>query len=139
MKRQDKPFQLELYLRFNPAAKDIKTALICDYIPLTATEINKQSFVKASIKRELFFGFRVYLSRTGRPDTEYLSKELSYITQYAIHKAKVLEEELWSVVGVGEMLDITDELMQRFGIDPSILVEMDKRKTLWMQRLISNL
>ncbi|SFC75663.1 PilZ domain-containing protein [Pseudoalteromonas denitrificans] len=139
MKRQDKPFQLELYLRFNPAAKDIKTALICDYIPLTATEINKQSFVKASIKRELFFGFRVYLSRTGRPDTEYLSKELSYITQYAIHKAKVLEEELWSVVGVGEILDITDELMQRFGIDPSILVEMDKRKTLWMQRLISNL
>ncbi|MBU2969129.1 PilZ domain-containing protein [Pseudoalteromonas sp. C2R02] len=135
MKRQDKPFQLELYLRFNPAAKDIKSAIIIDYIPLDTNEINKKSFVTACIKRELFFGFRVYISRTGRPDTDYLSKELSYITQYALHKAKVLENELWSVVGVGEMLDISNELMQRFNIEASLVSAMQQRKKQWLQRI----
>ena len=117
------------------AAKDIKSAIIIDYIPLDTHEINKKSFVTACIKRELFFGFRVYISRTGRPDTDYLSKELSYITQYAMHKAKVLENELWSVVGVGEMLDISNELMQRFKIETSLVEAMQQRKEQWLRRV----
>ena len=135
MTRQEKPFQLELYLRLNPAAEDIESAIIIDYVPLNKNEINKKSFVTACIKKELFFGFRVYISRTGRPDTDYLSKELSYITQYALHKAKVLENELWSVVGVGEILDISNELMLRFNIESSLVETMKQRKNQWIKKL----
>ena len=41
---------------------------------------------------------------------------MSYISTYAIHKAKVLEEELWSVVGVGDVIDISDEVLLRYGV-----------------------
>ena len=53
---------------------------------------------------------RHFLSGNFPGITEYLAKELSYISQYAQHKARVLEEELWSVVCVGEMIEITDSL-----------------------------
>lgn len=95
----------------------------------------KRVFITASAQQDLFFGFRIFLSRTGRPDTEYLAKELSYISQYAQHKARVLEEELWSVVCVGEMIEITDELTQRYNIEAKLLHNMALRKKNWLQKL----
>lgn len=135
LKRQDPPLQIDLYIRFNPLIKNIEKAMMCDFMPTEYTGITKKSFITASTTQDLFFGFRIYLSRTGRPDTEYLSKELSYISHYAIHKAKVLEEELWSVVCVGEMIEITQELIQRYHIEPSIIKNMQIRKQRWLDKL----
>ena len=56
------------------------------------------------------------ISRTGRPDTSFIAGELDYIAKFAIHKAKKLEEELWSVVGVGELTDTTEATLFRLGI-----------------------
>ncbi|MBU2180737.1 MAG: hypothetical protein KJ930_15025, partial [Gammaproteobacteria bacterium] len=72
---------------------------------------------------------KIFLSRTGRPDTEHISKELGYVSVYAIHKAKVLEEELWSVVGVGDVIDISDEILLRYGVSAEqILAQHAKRR-----------
>ncbi len=135
LKRQDPPLELDMYLRFNPRANDIETAVLCDYLTQEKSNTSKKSFIAASIKKDLFFAFRIYLSRTGRPDTEYLSKELSYISQYAMHKAKVLEEELWSVMAVGDLIDISDELLIRYNLDPTLCSQMKMRKMLWTKRL----
>lgn len=135
LKRQDPPLQIDLYIRFNPLIKSLDKALMCDYVPTEYTSLSKKSFITASAQQDLFFGFRIFLSRTGRPDTEYLAKELSYISQYAQHKARVLEEELWSVVCVGEMIEITDELTQRYNIEAKLLHNMALRKKNWLQKL----
>jgi len=37
---------------------------------------------------------------------------------YALHRAKVLEEKLWNVSGVGDLIDVTDEVMHRYEISP---------------------
>ena len=77
----------------------------------------------------MLFCFKIYLSRTGRPDTDYIAKELGYVSLYAIHKAKVLEEELWSVVGVGDVIDISDEVLLRYSVSAAqINAQLQKRR-----------
>ncbi|WP_220718866.1 PilZ domain-containing protein [Agarivorans litoreus] len=73
-------------------------------------------FVRLSLGRGKVHAFNLQLSRVGRPDTEYIQRELDYISHYAIHRAKQLEDELWSVAGVIEVTDVTEELMQRFNL-----------------------
>ena len=54
---------------------------------------------------------------------------MSYVSVYAIHKAKVLEEELWSVVGVGDVIDISDEILLRYGVPAEqIQRQVEKRR-----------
>jgi hypothetical protein len=53
------------------------------------------------------------LSRTNPPDMSYINPELNYISSYAIHKGKQIEQDVWSVAGVVQILDITKETMMR--------------------------
>jgi len=78
---------------------------------------------------------RIYISRTGRPDTDYLSNELKYVSQYALHKAKDLEEALWAVTGVGDMVDVTDETLSHLDFTAELVDQMNKRKQTWLKRL----
>ncbi|MFT5314126.1 MAG: hypothetical protein ACI8Z9_002625, partial [Paraglaciecola sp.] len=59
-----------------------------------------------------------FLARTGRPDIEKLKPEINYVGMYAVHRAKVLEEKLWNVIGVGDLIDVTDEVMNRYEFSP---------------------
>ena len=92
--------------------------------------------MKKALKNDLVFVFRLYVSRTGRPDIDYLANELKYISQYALHKAKDLEEALWAVAGVGDLIDITEEALTHFDIDQRLINEMSKRKATWLKRVI---
>ncbi|GAB3036995.1 PilZ domain-containing protein [Bowmanella dokdonensis] len=58
--------------------------------------------------------YRLLLTRTGRPDTSGFEAELKYINLYASHKARALEDRLWEAGIVCEILDISDEVLQRF-------------------------
>lgn len=133
--RQDPPLPFTLFVRFDPRKATINEAITSrcisedDYQPQTL-------FIKKALKNDLVFIFRLYVSRTGRPDIDYLSNELKYVSQYALHKAKDLEEALWAVAGVGDVIDITDEALTHFDIDEVLKTEMNKRKKIWLKRVI---
>ena len=133
--RQDPPLPFTLFVRFDPRQAEISDAITSrcisedDYKPQTL-------FVKKALKNDLVFVFRLYVSRTGRPDIDYLANELKYISQYALHKAKDLEEALWAVAGVGDLIDITEEALTHFDIDQRLINEMSKRKATWLKRVI---
>ncbi|MEL7306667.1 MULTISPECIES: PilZ domain-containing protein [Pseudoalteromonas] len=133
--RQDPPLPFTLFVRFDPRQAVISDAITSrcisedDYKPQTL-------FVKKALKNDLVFVFRLYVSRTGRPDIDYLANELKYISQYALHKAKDLEEALWAVAGVGDLIDITEEALTHFDIDQRLITEMSKRKATWLKRVI---
>ena len=57
------------------------------------------------------------MTTTGKPDLEMLQSEINYIGVYAIHRAKELEERLWSIGACVHAVDITDEVLLRFGFD----------------------
>lgn len=132
--RQDPPLPFTLFIRFAPKKSSIEDAVKSK---CTATDdfAPQLLFLKKGLKSELLFIMRVYISRTGRPDTDYLANELKYVSQYALHKAKDLEEALWSVAGVGDMVDITDETLNHLDLPTELIEQMNKRKQIWLKRL----
>ncbi|MDX3773299.1 PilZ domain-containing protein [Chromatiaceae bacterium AAb-1] len=115
MKRFDMPKSYELYIRVPAHTDTAATDAVSYYDYEFDSEQAKQAFIIDALQHAKLYGFRIFLSRTGRPDMDYIARELSYISSYALHKAKGVEEELWSVAGVGDVTDISKELPERFG------------------------
>ena len=55
-----------------------------------------------------------------------LQSEINYIGVYAIHRAKELEERLWSISACVHAVDITDQVLLRFGFDEHRIAENHK-------------
>lgn len=118
MKRFDSPRQYELLLVINSSTATGLSEVYCRYDYEFTSEQAKQQFVLDALKSNVLFSYKLLLSRTGRPDSDFIAPELSYISSYALHKAKQLEEELWSVAGVIDAIDISAEVPLRFGASP---------------------
>lgn len=130
MERTDKPKIVELYIRHRQNQPNEARSFICHYDQQFLSPDMLNSFVKASTKNDVFFAYRIYISKTGRPDMDYVSKELSYIGHYAQHRAKELEGRLWNVAGVGDIIDISEEVMMRLGISSEEMrQQIDKRNS----------
>lgn len=76
----------------------------------------RQYFIRNALNKGQFFCFQLKISRTDEPDMEYLNSELSYISSYAIHRSKQIEQKIMSVVGVIQYVDITHEVMLSHGL-----------------------
>ncbi len=114
MKRFDSPKAYELFIVISNNTAGKKPDLVCHYDYEFSSEQAKQQFVLQALKSNMLFSYKLLLSRTGRPDTDFIAAELNYISAYAIHKAKILEEELWSVAGVIDVIDTSAELPWRY-------------------------
>jgi len=112
----DEPVTELLYIGIDPnehkVDKSIQVALDSE---LSTPEL-KQSFIKKSLKRGQFYCVKLIIARTNEPDMEYLNAELSYISSYAIHRAKKLEQDIWSVVGMIQYFDITKEVLFNYNL-----------------------
>ncbi|WP_462164463.1 PilZ domain-containing protein [Pseudoalteromonas xiamenensis] len=132
--RQDKPLQYLLFVRFDPTKMKIKEAIKSQCIAATEPLDSLYLFAKKAVKKELLFVYRVYISKTGKPDIDYLANELKYVSHYALHKAKDLEETLWSVTAVGDLVDVSDKVMDYFDIDTRTLEAMRARRQAWLDK-----
>lgn len=115
LERQDPPLIFDIYLQLRSERHSDRISHInCRYADEFANELQRRFFIEMARKKGEFYAWRLSLSRAAsRPDMEFVNDELTYISQYAIHRAKPLEAELWSVVGVGEIVDITAEVLAR--------------------------
>lgn len=118
LEREDKPTEQEIYIAYYPnqagfAAFDSQLAS-----RFTHRE-EKRQFVKQAQAKGQFYSVLVQVSRTGRPDLQFIANELDYIATFAIHKAKQLEQQLWGIVGVGEFIDTTEATLLRLNIPSS--------------------
>jgi hypothetical protein len=75
------------------------------------TQIN---YIKAAKKAGQFVALRVYIGAAGKADLNYIRRELEYVASQAKHKAAQLETRLNDIIGVGELLDITQEVIGRY-------------------------
>lgn len=115
MKRQDPPKSYELYIRVAQVGGERQFSSYFNFEFATADEL--KLFAVDAIAQHTVFAFRFFLTRTGKLDSEYIAKELGYISVYAIHKAKSLEEELWHVEGVADGVEISAEFVNRFAAE----------------------
>ncbi|NRQ44532.1 PilZ domain-containing protein [Rheinheimera sp. YQF-2] len=135
MKRFDSPKQYELFLLLSKEPGNEALQISCKYDYEFSSEQSKQQFVLDARQHGILFCYRLLLSRTGRPDTDYIAQELSYISAYAIHKARQLEEELWSVAGMIDAVDISAEIYWRYGA----VTESEKQQQQRLQLLSTQL
>lgn len=113
MKRHEVPFKYEMFMSYRTNSKTSLPSLEAKFDFDFTSQEQRAQYVSDSVQQGLLFVYRLFLSRTGRPDVQYVAKELNYVTSHAMHKAKELEEEFWRVTGVGEVVDITEEAFTR--------------------------
>ncbi len=135
MKRQDAPISCELMLSVKRGHKEAEEAITIELNQDLRTDHSHQNFITEALDNDLFFCYRIMISRTGRPDIDYIAKELKYVGNYAIHRAKVLEEELWGVIGVADAIDISDELMMRYGFSETEMQIQQQAKQFFFAEL----
>ena len=128
MERTHRPHELDLYIRFRPNQDTVEKSFVCYFGEQFLAQDMLESFVEAASSKDVFLAFRLYLSKTGRPDMKFVSSEIKYIHHYAMHKAKEVETELWSVIGVVDMVDISEEVMLQLGISPERIAKQETLK-----------
>ncbi|WP_341503100.1 PilZ domain-containing protein [Gallaecimonas sp. GXIMD4217] len=57
-------------------------------------------------------------SRIGKPDMHFIQKELNTISRQALHRAKLLEEDLWNTLAVVEITEVSAALACVLGLAP---------------------
>lgn len=114
----DEPLTNILYIAINHDVERIDQAVTTKLASELGSAKLKKMFISNALKKGNFFCIQTKLSRANEPDMEYLSPELSYISSYAIHRGKQIEQEIWSVAGIVQLIDITKETLFRHKIIP---------------------
>ncbi|MGS2720892.1 PilZ domain-containing protein [Paraglaciecola aestuariivivens] len=123
VKPNDRPQMRELFIAFDPSKERLADAVNSYYAEqFTQAELKRQ-FISQALLNGQFIAVKVFLARTGRPDFETMQSELNYVSVYAVHKAKLLEEQLWNVTAMGDLVDITDEVLRRYEFDESVILK----------------
>ena len=107
-----------LYIAFNHEAQHISQKVTVKTESELGTEKLKKVFIANALKKGEFFCIQMALSRADEPDMDYLNTELSYISNYAIHRGKQIEQDIWSVKGILQLENITKEAMIRYKVIP---------------------
>lgn len=113
IKTNNKPVMREVFVAFDPSKENIDEAIKSRFADQFHGDKERKNFIAQAMEAGQFIAIKVFLARAGRPDMERLQSEINYVGVYAIHRAKVLEEQLWSIIGVGDLVDVTDEVMIR--------------------------
>lgn len=114
IKTNEKPVMREIFVAFDPSKEKVEDAVVSRFADQFHDNKERKDFIAQAMAAGQFIGIKVFISRAGRPDMDRLQSEISYVGLYAIHRAKVLEEQLWNIVGVGDLIDVTDEIMIRY-------------------------
>ncbi|NQY62392.1 MAG: PilZ domain-containing protein [Alteromonadaceae bacterium] len=120
MQGGDHPVTDVLYISIKSEYKSIEKSVNAKLESELESPNLKKDFVHNALQRGVFFCIQIKLSRTDEPDMDYLNPELSYISSYAIHRGKQIEQDIWSVAGIIQLFDITHEALVRHDIIPNI-------------------
>ncbi len=113
MHSSDEPLTHVLYIAINPDMERVDQAVTTKLASELGSAQLKKEFINNALKRGVFYCIQTKLSRTNEPDMDHLNPELSYISSYAIHRGKQIEQDIWSVVGMVQLFDITKETLFR--------------------------
>ena len=103
-----------IYIAIDPSISDIEKSVTIKQASELKTAEMRNFFIKKSLKQGDFYSLQLKLSRTDEANMEHLNPELAYIGSYAIHRGKQLEQEIYSVAGVVQLMDVTQETLLRY-------------------------
>lgn len=109
------------YIAINPSIEAVDKAVSTKLVSEFSDDHAKQLFIHQGLKQGKFFCVMLKLSRASEPDMDHLNPELSYISGYAIHRGKQLEQEIWSVAGITQVFDVTQEVLLRYYLNKDMM------------------
>ncbi|USD64747.1 PilZ domain-containing protein [Vibrio sp. SCSIO 43136] len=87
----------------------IRSKLLSDFESID----DRIKFVKNAKAKGQFYALRISGMPIFESTTNLLKEELSTLAKATLHHARILEKEFTSLVGYGELVDITDEVLVR--------------------------
>ena len=112
----ENPITQLIYLAVNPSDDNVdKSVSVALDSELNTPEL-RQFFMKKALKHGQFYCLQLKISRTNEPDMEYLNTELSYVSAYAIHRGKQIEQDIWNVAAVIQVCDVSKEALLSHGL-----------------------
>lgn len=109
----DAPITETVYIAINPNNNWSNNKVVAKTESELKTLKLQKMFMDNALKSGHFLCLKLSLTRTNAPEMDYINPELNYISSYAIHRGKQIEQEVWSVAGVVQLLDITQEVIMR--------------------------
>lgn len=114
MKRVEgaEPQYHELYLatvKFGTRIQSVESKLSSEF----ASTKERIMFIKKSQTMGEFYAIRICGAPVFDPITALIRKDLNELAQISMHQARSLEKEMHSIVGYGELIDITEEVLIR--------------------------
>ena len=113
MQTTDFPENQIIYIAIDHSQEDIEDAVKVRSDSQLKTLKLQKIFISSALKKGDFYAVQLKLSRADEPDMDHLNPELSYISSYAIHRGKQIEQDIWSVAGIMQVYDITHEVLLR--------------------------
>ncbi|MEH6529978.1 MAG: PilZ domain-containing protein [Photobacterium frigidiphilum] len=110
------PFVHEVYLwvqRQGDSIQHIESKLLDEFDDLE----QRINFVKKARQQGEFIAIRITAVPVLNPMTALIGEELGQLARLTMHRARALEVEFTSLIGSGEMFDITDEVLVRLEIN----------------------
>lgn len=105
-----------IYIAINRSITDIDKSITIKQASELNTLQMRRFFIKKSLKEGDFYSLQLKLSRSDEAHMEHLNPELAYIGSYAIHRGKQLEQDIYSVAGVIQLIDVTQETLLRYAL-----------------------
>lgn len=93
---------------------------------------NVEHCVTQALLHDTIIAVNVELSRTGRPDRQFVEAEMQYLAAYAQYKVDRVEQQLDSVFGVADSYSVTSLLMQGLQLSESLRETAVKRLQEWL-------
>ncbi|MEI6895726.1 MAG: PilZ domain-containing protein [Colwellia sp.] len=109
----DSPISERMYIAIKDNVTDIENEVTIKLMNELATTEMRYNFIKSALKQGDFYSIQLTLSRSDEANMEHLNPELDYISSYARHRGKQLEQYIHSVVGVVQLIDVTQETLFR--------------------------
>ncbi|MGN1392433.1 MAG: PilZ domain-containing protein [Succinivibrionaceae bacterium] len=98
------------------------------YIPCLENSIEKItdriSFIKEGIENGYFGAFAIYVSAIQKPNITEIKNSLEYIRKSATHIYKNLEQNIWNIIGIGDVVEITESVLAKYNLEDTPKTEV---------------
>ena len=139
VKLENMPLRQELFISFDASQKEPRMAIIPRYSDKFESNEQRRAFIREAMVRGQFIAIHVMLTTTGKPDMSMLQTEINYVTMYAMHRARELEKKMWSVAACSHLVDVTDEVLIRYGFTMEDITANKTLKSAVAQNIVSRM
>ena len=139
VKLENMPLRQELFISFDASQKEPRMAIIPRYSDKFESNEQRKAFIREAMVRGQFIAIHVMLTTTGKPDMSMLQTEINYVTMYAMHRARELEKKMWSIAACSHLVDVTDEVLIRYGFTMEDITANKTLKSAVAQNVVSRM